>query len=317
MSKAYHILIIDDCHPTLLEAFGPHRVVYMPTINELELQIEIAQADILVMRSKLRITKEWIDRAPKLKLVGRLGSGMDNIDIQYAEAKGITCINAPEGNCNAVAEQTIGMILGLLANINKADKQVGERIWDRKGNQGHELKNLCVGIIGYGHVGKSVARLLRSFGCNIVAYDKYVSGFGNEYVKEVTLAELKCEADIVTLHVPLNEFSEEMIDDRFIVEMKKVFYLLNLSRGSVVKISDIIFGLLNGKIRGAALDVLPNENMQELSQEEDADLTYLVNNENVILTPHIGGLTLDSYKLLAEVLSQKINSWIENRPLVN
>ena len=311
MSRAHHILIIDDCHPVLQDALSAYKVVYMPTITEAELEVELAKATILIMRSKLRITKEWIDRAPLLELVGRLGSGMDNIDVAYAAQRGVKCINAPEGNSNAVAEQTIGMMIGMLANISRSSRQVRNGVWDRKGNQGKELKNLCVGIIGYGNVGSTLAKLLQVFGCKVMAYDKFKVGFGNEFVEEVSLEELKSQADIVSLHVPLNEFSHEMINRAFINEMGKSFYLLNLSRGSVVKILDIIFGLKEGKILGASLDVLPNENILNLTAEEQKELDYLSENEYVIVTPHVGGLTADSYKLLAEVLAEKINNWIK------
>jgi D-3-phosphoglycerate dehydrogenase len=311
MSRAHHILIIDDCHQVLQDALGAYEVVYMPTITEAELEVELAKATILIMRSKLRITKEWIDRAPLLELLGRLGSGMDNIDVVYAAQRGIKCINAPEGNSNAVAEQTIGMMIGMLANVSRSSRQVRNDVWDRKGNQGKELKNLCVGIIGYGNVGSALAKLLHVFGCKVLAYDKFKVGFGNEFVEEVSLEKLKSESDLVTLHVPLNEFSHEMINQSFISEMVKSFYLLNLSRGNVVKMSDIIFGLKEGKILGASLDVLPNEDILNLTDKEQKELDYLSENEDVIVTPHIGGLTADSYKLLAEVLVEKINNWIK------
>ncbi len=311
MSRVHHILIIDDCHLVLQDTLSAYEVVYMPTITEAELEVELVKATILIMRSKLRLTKEWIDRAPILELVGRLGSGMDNIDVVYAEQRGIKCLNAPEGNSNAVAEQTIGMMIGLLANVSRSSRQVRNGVWDRKGNQGKELKNLCVGIIGYGNVGSALARLLQVFGCKVLAYDKFKVGFGDEYAEEVSLERLKSEADLVSLHVPLNEFSHEMINQSFISEMEKPFYVLNLARGFVVKISDIISGLKEGKILGAALDVLPNENILNCGDDEQKELNYLSENEDVIVTPHIGGLTEDSYKLLAEVLAEKINNWIK------
>jgi len=199
----------------------------------------------------------------------------------------------------------------MLAHISRSSRQVRNGVWDRKGNQGKELKNLCVGIIGYGNVGSALAKLLQVFGCKVMAYDKFKVGFGNEFVEEVNLEKLKSEADLVTLHVPLNEFSHEMINRSFVSEMVKPFYLLNLSRGYVVKISDIIFGLKEGKILGVSLDVLPNENVLNLTAEEQKELDYLSENKDVIVTPHIGGLTADSYKLLAEVLAKKINNWIK------
>ncbi|MDB9882778.1 phosphoglycerate dehydrogenase [Bacteroidia bacterium] len=317
MSTDHRILIIDEVHPVLLELLAGFEVIYMPNIALNELEEAISSASILVVRSKLTLTKKWIDRGVKLKYIGRLGSGMDNIDVAYAASKNIMCENAPEGNRNAVAEQTVGMMLSLLANISRSSLQVKGSRWDRKDNQGIELRNLTVGIIGFGNVGSRLAEVLHSFGCKIMAYDKFISGFGSEEVEECSLEELQKRADVISLHVPLNEYSLEMVNESFINKVDKPFFMLNLSRGSVVNISDIVSGLESKKIRGLALDVLPNENLGTLNAKESQEFDYLVNNENVIVTPHIGGLTKDSYKMLAEVLAEKIKKWDENNPLVN
>ena len=184
-------------------------------------------------------------------------------------------------------------------------------------NEGVELANLCVGIIGYGNVGRVLAAKLVSFGCKVIAYDLYTSGFGSENVQEVGLKEIQDQADILSLHVPLNKASEAMIDKQFIDIMKKPFYLLNLSRGKVCVLADIIGGLESNKIRGVALDVLPNELLEALSENEKKELAYLGGNNGVILTPHIGGLTKDSFQELAKVLGNKIVNWMGNHPLVN
>lgn len=316
MSEKHQILIIDEVHPVLLELLSDFEVKYLPGIGIDELEDELRTPNILVLRSKLRFTSEWMEKAPHLKLIARLGSGMDNIDEKHAAARGITLINAPEGNRNAVAEQTVGMMLSMLANINRSSNQVKEHIWDRKGNQGIELQNLTVGIIGFGNVGSTLAKKLIGFGCQILAYDKYISGFGNEHVVECSLDELKEKSDIISFHVPLNDSSLELMDKAFIKGVRKPFFLLNLARGSVVNISDVISGLESKRIRGAALDVLPNEKLESMSENERDEFTYLTENENVILTPHIGGLTIDSYKKLAEVLGRKITSWAKNNPLI-
>lgn len=310
MRLKHHILIIDHVHPVLLDLFQNEVVVYKPDIADFQFALALESATVLIMRSKLTLNKEWIDQAPRLQYIGRLGSGMDNIDVAYAESKGIVCENAPEGNRNAVAEQTMGMLLSLLANVPKASAEVAAGIWDRKGNQGIELQNLTVGIIGYGHVGSRLAEVLAPFGCRILAYDKFVSGYGSESVQEVTLEMLQKEADIVSLHVPLNEYSRGMINVKFVEEMKKPFYLLNLSRGEVVNISNLIRGLETKKIAGAGLDVLPNEKLDNLTSEQQKEIKYLANSQRVILTPHIGGLTKDSYKKLAEVLGEKVLQWM-------
>ena len=310
MRSKHHILIIDHVHPVLLDLLQNEVVVYKPDITDFQLAKALKSATVLIMRSKLTLSKVWIDQAPKLQYIGRLGSGMDNIDVAYAESRGIVCENAPEGNRNAVAEQTMGMLLSLLANVPKASAEVAAGIWDRKGNQGVELQNLTVGIIGYGHVGSRLAEVLAPVGCRVLAYDKFVSGYGSESVQEVTLEVLQKEADIVSLHVPLNEYSREMINAKFVEEMKKPFYILNLSRGEVVNISNLIRGLETKKIVGAGLDVLPNEKLDNLTPEQQIEIKYLSSNQRVVLTPHIGGLTKDSYRKLAEVLGEKVLKWM-------
>ena len=316
MNNKQNILIIDEVHPVLLEALGSFNVFYRPDISVAELEAALSDVTVLVLRSKLRFDRSWIDKAPALAYIGRLGSGMDNIDVDYAASKGIVCENAPEGNRNAVAEQTIGMMLSLLANISKSANEVRNGVWDRKANQGIELQNLTVGIIGYGNVGSTLAKKLSAFGCEVLAYDKYLSNYGNSMVKESSLEELQNHSDVISLHVPLNKSSKNMVDSTFISKVAKPFYLLNLSRGEVVNISDIIYALKNGKIKGAALDVLPNEKLETFNSTEKNEFSYLTENECVIVTPHIGGLTIDSYKALANVLANKILKWSEGYPLV-
>ncbi len=317
MSDSHHILIIDEVHPVLLDMLKDYLVIYRPHITLVDLEVAIHDATILIVRSKLYLDASWLEKAPNLRAIGRLGSGMDNIDTQYAEELNIACFNAPEGNRNAVAEQTVGMMLGLLANINKGHHEIRNGIWNRKGNEGLELANLCVGIIGYGNVGRELAAKLASFGCKILAYDLYASGFDSVHVQEVSLKEIQEQADVLSLHVPLNKASEALVNKQFIETMKKPFYLLNLSRGKVCVLSDIIGGLESKKIRGAALDVLPNEQLATFTENEKKELAYLVGNNAVILTPHIGGLTKDSFEQLAKVLGNKILNWIETGPLVN
>lgn len=312
MSKKHHILIIDHTHELLLDGLQEYDVHYRPDITVEELPEMLSDVTILILRSKLQLTKYWIDLAPNLQYIGRLGSGMDNIDVAYAKEKRIECQNAPEGNRNAVAEQTLGMILSLLSNVPKAAKQLSRGVWDRMGNEGIELEDLTVGIIGYGHVGTRVAELLQPFGCTVVAYDRYISGYSTQLVEEVSMRELMQRADIVTLHTPLNAYSEKMINAAFIEQMTKPFYLLNLSRGKVVVIIDLINGLTNGKVKGVGLDVLPNEDLASFTKEEHDDLMYLSSNERVMMTPHVGGITVNAYKKLANVLLSKVLIWIKN-----
>jgi D-3-phosphoglycerate dehydrogenase len=317
MNKKHHILIIDDVHPLFMSKLSGYSMEYVPDISEGVLWDAMQEATILVMRSKLNMTADWIDRAPKLKLIARLGSGMDNIDVDYATTQGIHCINAPEGNRNAVAEQAVGTMLTLLSNVYKGDREISQGVWDRKGNEGRELRNLTVGIIGYGNVGSRLAELLVGFGCEILAYDLYKNGFGYAQIKEVHLAELQDRSDIVTIHVPLTNNSQNMVNDEFIDKMKKSFLLLNLSRGAVVNISALINGIKSGKVLGVGLDVLPNEKLDTYTDEEQNNLSYLSDSKAVMISPHIGGITKDAYIMLAEVLADKILKWDIRLPLVN
>ncbi|NNJ55139.1 MAG: phosphoglycerate dehydrogenase [Bacteroidia bacterium] len=317
MNKGYSILIIDEVHPILLDKLKDYNVHYDPSITLPELKEKIDDIEIIILRSKLQLTQEWIKLAPKLKVIGRLGSGMDNIDVEFADKQGISCFNAPEGNRNAVAEQTLGMILATLSNTFKSSKEVREGIWDRKGNSGIELDSLTVGIIGYGNVGKQLTKKLKGFDCNVLAYDLFLSNFGDENVHEAELQEIFEKADIVTLHVPLNKYSYHMINSNFIQSMKKPFYLFNLSRGDVVLTSDLIEGLETNKIIACGLDVLENEKINNLSKLQQEQFEYLSDNERVILTPHIGGLTQNSFLKLAEILADKVLNWAKKEPLVN
>jgi D-3-phosphoglycerate dehydrogenase len=317
LGRKYNILIIDEAHSSLLDELSEHEVTYAPHCTLDELSQLLVQTQVLVMRSKLTFDKDWIDKAPSLECIGRLGSGMDNIDEQYAQSKGIACFNAPEGNRNAVAEHTIGVLLSLLANIAKSAAEVKHYIWDRKGNEGIELAELTVGVIGYGNVGSQLAKRLKGFGCTILAYDKFKTGFGNEVVEECSLETLQKEADIISIHVPLNQSSKNMINDVFIEQVRKPFYLLNMARGSVVDTKAVVNGLKSGKIRGCGLDVFENEKLETLSTVQREMFDYLANNEKVVFTPHIAGLTKNSYHKLSIVLANKILEWTKTVPLVN
>ena len=304
--RTLNILIIDESHPILMDMLADHNIRYKPTILLEELKQELIDCDVLIMRSKLHFDAEWIDRSPRLKYIGRLGSGMDNINVQYAEQKGIKCFNAPEGNRNAVAEQCIGMLLSLLSNIHKSSLELKNGEWNRKTNSGKELSSMTLGIIGYGNVGTALAAKLKSFGCKILAYDLYKKDYADELVEEVSLEELQDRADIVSLHVPLNEYSFKMINKQFVDRMRKPFYLLNLSRGDVVQTECLIEGLKEEKILGLALDVFENENIKKLTDKQRDMFNYLQSNSNVIMTPHIAGLSSESYLKIAKVLAQKL-----------
>lgn len=307
MPSKQKILIIDDVHSYLIDSLAAdHEVIYQPDIKLEELATTLADINVLVMRSKLNLTAEWIDRAPALKIIGRLGSGMDNIDVDHAIAKGIICLNAPEGNRVSVAEQTIGMMLSVFSNIVCSAREVAHGVWDRRANVGTELSSKTVGIIGYGNTGSALAERLKSFGCKILAYDLYKKGFGEEGVEECSLEHIQENADVISLHIPLNEHSKWLVDRQFIDNMAKPFYLFNLSRGDVIMTKDVVRALKDRKIIGMGLDVFENENLSQHTEEQQLMFNELINDQHVIMTPHIGGLTKESYYKLAVVLSNKI-----------
>ena len=263
----------------------------------------------LVVRSKVNVDRFFIDRVPSLRCIGRVGAGMETIDVDYAERRGIRCLNSPEGNRDAVGEHTVGLLLALLNNIARADAEVRRGLWQREANRGLELGGLTVGIIGFGNMGRAFARVLGGFGCRVVFYDKYLGAIertdGVERVE--TLAELQAVADVVSFHVPLTTETRHYLDSRFIASMARPFFVLNTSRGAVVDTCALADGLRHGKVRGAALDVLEYENMQADALGDVPDeMRYLMQSPNTVLTPHVAGWTVESKYKLAAVLADKI-----------
>jgi D-3-phosphoglycerate dehydrogenase len=274
-----------------------------------ELEKVIGEYHGVIINSRFVIDKNIIDRAVNLKFIGRVGAGMENIDVEYLEQKGIKCYNSPEGNRSAVGEHALGMLLCLLNKINIADRQLRGGKWNREENRGVEIEGKTVGIIGYGNMGSAFAKRLKGFDCNVIAYDKYNFGYSDEFVKEVSLEELLIETDIFSVHIPLTEETKYMIDDRFLDSFKKKIYLINTARGKVVKTIGLVEKLKSGKVLGAALDVMEYEDVSfEKMNFSDmpAELKYLLEAENVILTPHIAGLTIESNLKHAQVLAEKI-----------
>jgi D-3-phosphoglycerate dehydrogenase len=280
---------------------------YLPDITYEKLLTIIPNYEVLIIRSKFSIQKELIDISPKLKIIGRLGAGMENIDVKYAESKGISCINSPEGNRDAVGEHALGMILSLINNMLIADNEIRNGVWQRNSNRGTEIHGKTVGIIGYGNMGSAFAQRLLGFEANVIAYDKYKKDFSDKYVKEVDLIELFKETDILSFHVPLTDETHFMLDDEFIKKFEKPIYIINTARGKVIKTSDLVKNLKSGKIRGAALDVLEYEKIHfENIFDKNEDFEYLIKAKNVILTPHVAGRTFESEKKLVEFLADKI-----------
>lgn len=305
------VLLIDTVHriiPDKLSANG-FEVVAGFELSRVEILNCISDFYGVVIRSRINIDKEFVDKAKNLRFVARVGAGMESIDMGYCKEKGIECLNSPEGNRDAVGEHAIGMLLNLMNNLNKADREVKSGIWEREKNRGNELSTKTVGIIGYGNMGCSFAKKLSGFGCKVISYDKYKSGYSDGFTIETDMETMFSEADILSLHVPLTEETKYMLDANFISSFKKNFILINTARGQVVKTSDLVSALKLGKITGAALDVIEYEDtsFETTSKMTDReDFKYLASCDNVILTPHIAGWTVESKIKLADVLANKI-----------
>ena len=302
-----NILIVDDIHPVFIEqaeAMGYH-CDYQPTIKPDQAYEIIGGYEGLVIRSKFLVNRKVLDLSKKLQFICRAGAGMDNIDEAYAIKKGIKLINAPEGNMDAVGEHAVGMLLSLMNNFNRADAEIREGVWKREANRGYELKGKTVGIIGYGFMGGSFARKLVGFSVNVIAYDKYKTGFSDQYVHEVSMEEMVKQADVVSFHIPLAPETNGMVDDEYLFHFRKPIFLLNTSRGKVVKVQAVLNAIKQGKILGAGLDVLEVEKFPALA--EQTWFEELKQSGKVLLTPHVAGWTFDSYRRISEVMAEKLS----------
>lgn len=307
------VLITDDVHPIMIKEFQSmnFEVDYFPNITYAETEKIIAEYSGIIVNTKIRVDKNLIDGGIQLKFIGRVGSGMDHIDVKYAKEKNIGVFSSPEGNANAVAEHALGMLLCLLNNISRADAEIRNGIWKREENRGVEISGKTIGIIGFGNTGSAFAKKLSGFECNILAFDKYKSGFGNTYVKEVDYNRLLDQSDIISFHVPLTIETKFMVNKVMIESTKKPFYLMNTSRGGVVKTIELIDGLNSGKILGAALDVFENEKYYELKKDEKILFDTLSSMRNVVMTPHIAGWTFESKVKLTKILMEKIKFFLK------
>lgn len=302
------ILIVDDVHQVfheLMESNG-NEVFEAFDISKLELIATLKNYDALVVRSKFYIDKDIIDAMKKDFIVLRAGAGMDNIDEEYAKLKSIKLVNAPEGNRTAVAEHVVGLLLALSRNICISDAEVRQQIWRREENRGFELKGKTIGIIGYGNTGKELAKKLSGFEMKVIAYDKYLSNFSDSFATEVSINELQNTSDIISLHVPLTSETSHLINAEFINKLNRKAIIINASRGKVIKTSDLIHGIKIGKVMGAALDVLENEQLSKLQSDDLEWYNELITMKNVVLTSHIAGWTFESYYKISEVMAQKL-----------
>ncbi len=305
------VLFIDSTNKALVEILEENNFEcsYIPNIGEEAIRETIHGYEGVITRSKITFDKELIDKASRLKFIGRVGAGMENIDVEYAEGKGIRCFNAPEGNRDAVGEHAVAMLLNLFNNLCRANMQVKNGIWKREANRGTEIGGKTISIIGYGNTGSAFARKICGFSAPILSYDKYKTNYEDGFTEETTLEKIFEETDILSLHVPLTEETTYMVNEQFLNKFKKSIYLINTARGKVVKTDDLAAAMQNGKVLGAALDVLEYEktSFEKLHfGDMPESMQYLIDSDSVILSPHIAGWTFESDYKLAKVLADKI-----------
>ena len=304
------ILLLDKNHPLISEQLlEKNFILEEDFISSYEQVLEkIDKYEGVIIRSRIPLDERLLEKGKNLKFIARVGAGMENIDVLKAQELGIKLINSPEGNRDAVAEHCLGMLLVLMNRLFISANEVKNNIWLREENRGEEIKGKTFGLIGYGNMGKALAKRLSGFGCEVIFYD-IKPNLSDGFAKQVSLEELQANADILSLHIPLNDKTHYIIDEKFISEMKKSFYFINTSRGKNVKTSALIEGIKSGKVKGACLDVLEYEksSFENLELEND-DLQYLLNSEKVIVTPHIAGWTHQSKIKLAQIIVDKILS---------
>ena len=304
------ILHLDSNHPLLIEQLTDlgHTNHEDYTSSKEAIEAKIHLYDGLIVRSRFRIDASFLDKATNLKFIGRVGAGLENIDIDHAQANGVYLIAAPEGNRNAVGEHALGMLLSLFNKLSISDRDVKDGKWQREANRGNELDGKTIGIIGYGHMGKAFSKKLRGFDVEVLCYD-IKANVGDENARQVTLNELQEKAHVLSLHVPQTAATNSMVNTNFITSFKHPFWLLNTARGSCVVTSDLVKALDSKKIRGAGLDVLEYEksSFEQLFLEQVPEaFQYLINAKNVLLTPHVAGWTLESNEKLAQTIVHKI-----------
>ena len=301
------ILHLDENHELLkneLEKLGFKNYFDLISTKK-EIENKIWEYQGIILRSRIEIDKKFIDSCKSLKFIARVGSGLENIDTDYAKKKNIEIISAAEGNANAVGEHALGMLLSLLNKIIKSNNEINQNIWEREQNRGIELDGKTIGIIGYGNTGKSLAKKLSGFNVRVLCND-IIEDVSDKYATQVSISEIMKSCDIVSLHTNLNDSSYQLINKDFINNCKKPFFLINTSRGECLKTSDIVDGIKTGKILGACLDVIENESKSFEFLNINSDFEYLKKSEKVVLSPHIAGWSIESKLKLAQVVLEKI-----------
>lgn len=313
-------LVVDEMHPSLqpmLQAIGVS-VDYQPLLTAAKVPAALAARPYegLIVRSKLRVTAELLAYGPHLRYVARAGAGTDNIDEAAMAAAGVTLLNAPEGNRDAVGEYALGLLLALFRNIARADHEVRQGQWRREANRGEEIGGKTIGLLGYGHMGRAFARRLAGFGCTVVAHDSDANCPADDHATLVGLPELQARAEVLSVHIPYSVDNHYFINEALLKGFAAPVWLLNTARGEVLDQAALVRALQTGVVRGAALDVLENERLSALSPEQQATFDFLRSAANVVLSPHIGGWTHQSYARINEVLARKIGAFLattENR----
>ena len=304
------ILLLDKNHLLITEQLSARGFTLVEdfTSSYEEVLAKVGDVEGIIIRSRIPIDQNFLEHAKNLKFVARVGAGMENIDVEFAKKSAIQLISSPEGNRDAVAEHVVGMLLVLMNRLFISSLEVKNGIWKREENRGDELLGKTIGLIGYGNMGKAVAKRFSGFGSKVIFHD-ILPDIGDEFATQVPLDQLKKEADILSLHLPITKETHHLIDAKFILEMAKDFYFINTARGKNVKTKDLVEAVKSGKIKGVALDVLEYEkaSFENLDTEND-DLQFLLNSEKTIITPHIAGWTVQSKEKLAQVIVDKIDA---------